>query len=377
MSRPAQHRPRVAVVLNTADAQSVPLELARVMARQRPGSVDVIAFNAAHEGFPSVEGADQVHVLDARGAVPMHALAELRRRLRDVRPDIVHVHLWPSGIWAALLARFGGSMVVKTEHNDVRFSTKGKRVANILIYPLVKTLICNSTSTERSLSRLERLAIGPDRRVIYNGVDFESVRAAQDASARVRSDLGITSGIVIGTVARFVEQKNLVRLVRAFALARERGANEAQLVLVGDGPLRADLEALVRARHLEESVRFTGALPRHRVYEHLAAFDAFVVPSLWEGFCNAAVEAAGAGLPVLASDITTLREVLGPAAVYIDPRDETSIAGAICSVHDSSEADRAAQGTRARDFVTRRYGMETAARQYWAMFDDAYGRRRR
>ena len=358
---------RVLVVLNVADSQCVPYELAARMARRGVWDVSIVAFREREGAFPHEQFGVPVEVLGGRGPLKLGAALRLWRRLRRERPDVVHVHVPVSSVWGTLLGRAAGSRVVKTEHNDVTSYRLTKRIVNAAMYLLTARVIGNSQSTLDSFGPIERGTTARRSTFIYNGVDFGLADDAAGVRAEARRELGLRDDeIAIGSVARFVEQKNLVRLVRAFARVRAEVARPLRLVLVGAGRLRGELEQAARAAKVEDAVLFTGALERKRVFRTLAALDVYAVPSLWEGFCNAAVEAAGSGLPILAADIPTLREVLGTHARFADPADETAIARELRALIETPDAERRALGASARAFVRERYGIERASERYEA-----------
>jgi glycosyltransferase involved in cell wall biosynthesis len=359
----------VLVLLNVADSQSVPLELASRMAERGSVDVHIAAFMKRRSDFPAATFGPPITELRARRNWSPVAIWGLWRLIRRIRPDIVHVHLWPSGIWGTLLGRLAGAAVVKTEHNDVRFQSAQKRIVNVAMYPFTRMLICNSQATLDSLGPAERRGIARRAEVIHNGVDFTGIDSASRDSAAVRRELGIDDGVLIGAVGRMVPQKNLVRLIQGFsrAMADPRASN-AWLLLVGDGNLKGELLAEASKAGIGERVIFTGGVSRNRVYELLFAMDILVVPSLWEGFCNAAVEAAGAGRAISAADITVLREVLGDHAVYFDPSDPEAIAQCLAMMAAEDETTRRVRGELARAWARSRYDIDVAAKRYEELF---------
>ena len=169
--------------------------------------------------------------------------------------------------------------------------------------------------------------------------------------------------MLIGSVGRFVDAKNYRRLLQAFPSVLQKSP-EAHLVLVGDGENRTELEQGAVAQGIEGRVTFVGECPRDDVYAALHAFDLFVMPSLWEGFCNAVVEAMVAGLPVVCSDISTLREVVGDAAHYADPNDPADMARALVELLNMDSSVRKRWGERARKRAVERYTIEGTAEKY-------------
>lgn len=142
--------------------------------------------------------------------------------------------------------------------------------------------------------------------VVYNAIDLDRFCFNAEARAQARADLGLVGNqFAIGHVGRFTAQKNHAFLIDVFAEVAKR-RDDAVLLLVGTGEAGASVKALVDERGLTDRVKFLGQ--RSDVNCLYQAFDAFVLPSLYEGLCLVGVEAQVAGLPCLFSDAIT-REV--------------------------------------------------------------------
>jgi glycosyltransferase involved in cell wall biosynthesis len=161
--------------------------------------------------------------------------------------------------------------------------------------------------------------------------------------------------------ARFVSIKNHKTLVRAFAKVSEE-IPRARLILAGDGPQRSAVEMLVESLELRDKIQFVGSVSRDRVYELYAGADAFVIASYAEGFCVAAVEALAAGLPIIASDVPALREVLDDAALFADPDDPDSFKMQLKKV--LTTPDLAAQLSTNGSKRSKKFSLEQAAHEY-------------
>jgi glycosyltransferase EpsF len=140
--------------------------------------------------------------------------------------------------------------------------------------------------------------------IVYNAIDIDRFVFNETVRTRVRSELGLRDDqFVVGHVGRFMAQKNHEFLIKVFAQLVDRRPG-AILLLVGEGELKSAIEKKVDEYGLTSNVRFLGQ--RNDVNELYQAFDAFVLPSLYEGLCVVGVEAQCAGLPCLLSDqITT------------------------------------------------------------------------
>jgi len=183
-------------------------------------------------------------------------------------------------------------------------------------------------------------------RVIPNGVELPELGEETRRTARAQLGLGASSQVVI-TTSRLHPTKGHEYLLEAFASVAERFPN-ARLVIAGDGAKRGSLEA--KATHLLGAGRvlFTGF--RRDVTPLLAASDLFVLPSLLEGMPHSLLEAMAAGLPVVATSVCGIPEVVehGRNGLLVPPRDAVALASAICRILGEPElADRLAKEARA------------------------------
>jgi glycosyltransferase involved in cell wall biosynthesis len=128
-------------------------------------------------------------------------------------------------------------------------------------------------------------------------------------------------------VGNIEPRKNLVRLIKAFLLLRERIGRTAKLVISGqEGWLTKKLYTAFNSLDFKDDVIFTGYVPHEDLPILMNAAQAFVFPSLYEGFGLPALEAMQCGTPVITSNISSLPEIVGQAAILVDPQDEDSIA---------------------------------------------------
>jgi len=169
--------------------------------------------------------------------------------------------------------------------------------------------------------------------VVYNAIDerFRSVPAEADV-ARVRERYQLQHEFVL-YVGNIKPHKNLVRLIEAFDLLRRRGFDGLKLLIIGDEI--AKLPALRRAVHshkLHKHVRFLGYQPDETLAILYRLASVFVFPSLYEGFGLPPLEAMACGTPVVTSNVSSLPEVTGDAAVLVDPYDVESIAHGVQNV---------------------------------------------
>jgi sugar transferase (PEP-CTERM/EpsH1 system associated) len=231
---------------------------------------------------------------------------ELFRLCRRLRPAIVHSRN-QSGLDALLPARLSGvRRCIHGEHgwdvNDLAGRSFKPMLLRRLHSPLVDRYITVSRDLERYL--IQRVHVRPSRiTTICNGVDTTKFCAAPNKPIDLAPTGFLDSGsVVIGTVGRLQPVKDQATLLRAFAsLVRRPGGAQARLVIVGDGPLRAELTQLCEQLEITEQTWFAGNSPN--VPALLRLFDVFVLPSLAEGISNTVLEAMATGVAIVATRV--------------------------------------------------------------------------
>lgn len=219
--------------------------------------------------------------------------------------DVVHSHVQHFGGYVLRLAAEHGVPVrVAHGHTGAERAGIARRAYTALATRWIRQYATHGCAVSRSAgAALFGTGWGTDPRwrLLYCGLDLAPF-SRSPASAVVRQELGIAEdAFVVGHVGRLVEQKNHDFLVD---VAGELIASAPNVVvlLVGDGPLRSDVERKVNARGLEHVVRFLGSRPDVPQLM-VSAFDVFVLPSCSEGLALAVVEAQAAGVPCVISDV--------------------------------------------------------------------------
>jgi glycosyltransferase involved in cell wall biosynthesis len=205
---------------------------------------------------------------------------------------------------------------------------------------------------------------------IVNGVDTDAFRPTPDRGL-ARAELGVpTSGFHIGVVARLSPEKDHATLLAAFARVHAERPDTI-LTLVGDGPLRRELEALAGELGIGRAVRFAGA--RRDVARALAAFDVFALSSRTEGLSLTLIEAAAMGLPIVATRVGGNSEVVvdGETGWLVPAADPASFARALLAC--AAEPRRTAMGLRGRERAVERFSIDRMTRAYEAIYDEVVG----
>jgi len=200
--------------------------------------------------------------------------------------------------------------------------------------------------------------------VIYNGLDERLAQAPTDEEvARVRQRFQLTAPYVL-YAGNIKPHKNVDRLIEAFSILRRRGMSEVRLLIIGDEISKyPNLRRLVHRHQLHQYVRFLGFVADATLAVLYRLASVFVFPSLYEGFGLPPLEAMAAGAPVITSNVSSLPEVVGDAALLIDPMDPQAIADAMARVL-GDPALRAELVRRGRERVKAFSWDRSAARTY-------------
>ena len=289
----------------------------------------------------------------------------LRDFLHDLQPDIVHTFLLTGSVYgrfAAMMARV--PIVIGTEVNIYERKQLAHRLAERWLMRGTDAVIASAESVRDFY--VKQVDADPEKvRVIYNAVDWSQLETSMTRD-QMRAEFTIPADAPLaGIIARLTEQK--AHRVLFDAMAQRADLAALHLLVIGDGELRGELQRRVAALGLEPRVHFAGA--RRDLGNVLAAIDVFVMPSLWEGLPLSLVLAMGAGLPVIATRVAGIPEVIehDVSGLLVPPGDKDQLSAALARV-TSDAALRARLGEAARAFVRPRFGVD----RYVASITDLY-----
>jgi glycosyltransferase involved in cell wall biosynthesis len=281
--------------------------------------------------------------------------------LRNIRPEVVHVH---SGGWlkAARASRGAGvAHVVHTVHGLLDREPWHGVLLKRWAARHTDRVVAVSEPLRQYLLRIVRL---PPAKItlVPNGVDVHAFRPGPRRAAW-RAELGIPpDAAVIGNVARLDSVKNHADLIEAFAMMRPQAA-AAVLVIIGNGPLRRDLESRVAALRATQQIRFLGET--RAIAPLYREFDLFVLSSRAEGTSLSVLEAMASGVCVVATAVGGTPALLREGAVgrLVAPGDAGALAAAMADLlHDHRQRGELADAGRRA--VVDRYSLETMVRGY-------------
>ncbi|MDX1630540.1 MAG: glycosyltransferase family 4 protein [Thermoanaerobaculia bacterium] len=345
-----------------------------------PGRLDVrVAFLKSLGGNPLEEelasrGLSPVG-LDARNLRDVAAFRRLTKLLRDREIDLIHAHLAYASLWGTVAGALHRIPTVCTFHvappPDPPWSREGMR--RILRVRLTNGLARRSVAVSRAVREAwirEGLDSGKTE-VIHNGVPVERFSGLRGTGVRgrVRRELGIPEGrLLLLTVTVLREGKGMEDLLAAVERQGSSGT-QGLLAVAGEGPLREDLEKTIRSRGLEDRVRLLGF--RRDVPDLLAAADLFVLPSRWDAFPTAILEAMAAGLPVVATRAGGIPEIVedGRTGLLVSPGDPDQLAEALARLSECPELARRL-GEAGRERARERFSLEAWRHRLLSLYEE-------
>lgn len=266
--------------------------------------------------------------------VPLALAIELRRPAQD-KVDVLHVqYTAPPFCPVPVVATIHD---LAFEHMPETFTRRGSLQLKLTVRRTAQRAARIATVSEYSRQDLLRTYQLPPEKVAvtYNGIEahFTTHTTTPNEPEEIRRRFGISREFLLA-VGSLQPRKNLVRLIRAYAgLRGETSGSAPQLVIVGRKLWLADeIFAEVRRQAWGQDVILTGYVADEDLPKLYRAASAFVYPSLFEGFGLPPVEAMACGTPVVTSDVSSLPEVVGEAALLIDPRDERALADALLRI---------------------------------------------
>jgi glycosyltransferase involved in cell wall biosynthesis len=290
----------------------------------------------------------------------------LRDFLFECDPDIVHTFLLTASLYgrfAAMLAQV--PIVIGTEVNIYEHKRSLHARAERWLMRGTDAVVASAGAVRDFY--IDQVKADPSRvEVIYNAVDWAQLQTTM-TRGETRAAMAIPAEApVAGIIARLTEQK--AHRVLFEALARTPALSQVHLMVVGDGELRDDLRQRVDSLSLSSRVHFVGA--RRDLGNVLAAIDVFVMPSLWEGLPLSLVLAMGAGLPVIATAVAGIPEVVqdGVSGLLVTPGDVTGLGAAMARVF-ANDTERVRFGQAARAFVRPRFGVDGYVNSVSALYD--------
>jgi sugar transferase (PEP-CTERM/EpsH1 system associated) len=315
-----------------------------------------------------------IHALHKRDGHDLGLYRRLWSLFRRLRPDVVHTRNMAALEGAAVAWAAGVPARIHGEHGWDVLDLHGRNRRYRLLRRSVRPFVQHYVTVSKHLEDFLRHSVAvPEERIsqIYNGVDTGRFRPGHQPIGP--ADFRPARGLVIGTVGRMQAVKDPLTLIRAFIrllrLVPEH-PSELRLVMVGDGPLRAQAQSLLHEAGLAQQAWLPGA--RDDVPELLRGLDVFVLPSLAEGISNTILEAMATGLPVVATAVGGNTELVlpGVTGALVPADDPDAMARALADYVRAPER-LAAHGQAARRRAEGEFSLASMVSRYLAVYDRA------
>lgn len=361
--------------------EKIVYELSRRLV-QRGYEIDILTCNT--EKAPAYEELDGIHIyrlpcwnaLNSLYPIPKPCPTSFRilRRLLRKNYDVINTQtrFFITSFLGMIFAKLKRTPLAHTEHG-ARHSTVPNKIIDLISRAydhsmgtlIVKSARRNIGVSEAACEFLKHLGAA-NAQVIYNGIDT-SIFRREDPNYRQKAGIS-NDAVVITFVGRLIYAKGVQDLISAFARIEDT-TPEVKLLIVGDGPYRANLEKLAYQTDCAGSILFLGQRNQDEVIDVLSATDIFVNPSYSEGLGISVMEAASIGLSIIATDVGGTREIIttDKTGILVKARDVGQLAEELCRLRANAEL-REKLGKNARILAERKFNWDKITGEYIKLY---------
>lgn len=316
--------------LGTGGAERLISDLLPLMNEHKNIEIELLVLNSNNSMFEEkLRSANiTIHSLNTKTKSILNVF-KLSKFINNNNYEIVHAHLFPTLYYASIAKLFVKNKKIKfyyTEHstNNKRRNKSVFKFIEKNIYARFDKVICISIPVKESLQNW----IGENKlraEVIYNGIEHDKFENAKKVNLKEQLKIEKSSKLIC-MIGRFNEAKDHKTLIDAFSNLEV----DTTLILIGSGNTKSYYENYVKSLNIKERVRFV--VERDDIPNVLKSIDIFVLSSNWEGFGLVAIEAMASGVPVIASDIDGLKQVVGDGAILFKKNDHKDLLGKLTKV---------------------------------------------
>ncbi len=295
-------------------------------------------------------------------------LFRLTSYIKHEKPDIVNTHLWTADLWGRLASLLAGvKHIIVTEQNVDIWKRWYHKAIDRFLFKWTEYVICVSDQVVKFYN--EELGVSLEKiRMIPNAIDI-SLFDARLAGDNLREIFGLgDSDFLFVCAARLHPQKSHHTLIEAAKILISKGHKEFHVLLVGEGQLRGELEKLVTVKGITKHVHFLGI--RQDIPNIFSQSDAFVLSSTYEGLPLAVLEAMAASLPVVATDVGGVSQIIinEKNGLLVSPGDPDALAEAMLKVMNDREASMRMGGV-GRSIIEKDYDIKTITKKTVELFN--------
>ncbi len=296
-------------------------------------------------------------------AVVFIEFPKLVKFIKKEKPDIVHAHLFHANLLGRLAGKICGVPIIISTIHNVNFG--GGLRERLLRYTDNLGTVTVAISKNVATAMIDKGVVPSHRlRVIENGVNPDKFSNTNDVTNTIRKQLGASAKQhLLVSVGRLTEQKGYPYLFKALEYLQEH-RDDLLSVILGDGEESRTLENIVKQSGLNKSVVFLGN--KSNVADYLMASDIFVMPSLWEGLPISLLEAMACGLPVVATNVGGVPEVVADneSGFLVPAKDSEALADKISVLLSMSDTERREFGAHGRKIILNKFSLKNTVQSY-------------
>ena len=304
-------------------------------------------------------------------------LFRLVKILKKHNADILHCHRHKSMVYGTIAAVLAKTPVVMAHvHGLGRSRYLRRKLTNFLLFRKINRIICVANSVREDVLKNNWSVPGEKISVLENSVDYERFADVSISKTDARRILEMPSdAFIFGTIARLAPTKGLLYLIEAFPKVKDRKPS-AHIVLLGDGPCKAELEKKVLDMSCRNSIHFFGH--RENIEQLLRGMDVFVLSSIAEGMPRAILEAMAAGVPCIVTHVGGIPEIINNEnmGILVPPKDSEALAQAMIRITTmpKQELDKLIENAQngVSQFYSHKIVSEKLRKLYESEFETSY-----
>lgn len=303
-------------------------------------------------------------------AFNLSILRKLTGILKQQKVDIIHCQMHKTTLYGTLAAMIARTPVVLAHVHGLNRSRRLRRkLANLLLFRRVNRIIPVANKVKDDVLRNNWFLSEDKLFVLENSVDYERFANVSISKQQAKLLLGLPpQAFVFGTIGRMAPTKGYSFLIEAFAKVK-RQLPAAQLIFIGDGPLRNELEQQAAKTLWADSIHFLGQ--RNNVPELINAMDVFVLSSVAEGMPRAILEVMAAGVPCVATEAGGIPEIINSndVGILVQSKDSSALAEAMINVANMPQQQLKKITDKARDRIRRFYSHDVVREKIRNLYD--------
>lgn len=364
--------------LEVGGAEQVVINLAKRLDRNRFKPIVCCLDKKGGLAYKLEDEGVEVITLDKKGAFDIGIISKIVKVMKKYKIDIIHTHLWGANFWGRLAARIANvKVIIATEHNVDTWKNWFYFMCDKWLSRKTGKIIAVSNSVKEfyvskgiSQQRIE---------VVYNGIEIEKSQShALSGTSKVtrpqmKQEFGIENGeIVLAIIGRLVPQKGHQYFIQA--LKDISAKHKVKGLIIGSGPEEEKLKKYSRDLGLDGGLVFTGL--RKNIPELLGIIDVLVMPSLREGLPITLLEAMSSGVPVVATKVGGVPEVVidGQTGILVEPNNHNELKQAIIGVIENPDLKNTI-GINARKHVEDKFSIKNMINKTQNLYENLYSNR--